>query len=186
MIYYKAKDVLWNPVGLDGEESLIIKEGDETKLFIIYGQTGTAIWSRIDGHRSVQDIEDEMVAEIRIDETEASTLLEDFLNELEENKLISATPPQNPLPPPPCSLVPWPETAIPPSLKPFDMEPFVSSDLVALGSFVGGNNNTSTPASCIGGGIEGGMNDVGGGFLCGPGTGYGMWNGGWFFTPCGG
>ncbi len=185
MIFYKAKNVLWNPVGLDGEESLLIAEGDETKLFIIYGQIGTAIWSRIDGNRSVEDIKNEMVREIQITETEASSLLQHFLNELEENQLVTTTPPQSPLPPSHCSIVPWPENAIPPSLKPFDMEPFVSSDLVALGSFVGGTNNAATPATCWGG-AEGGLNDVGGGFLCGPGSGYGFTNGGWFFTPCGG
>jgi hypothetical protein len=185
MIFYKAKDVLWNPVGLDGEESLLIKEGDETLLFIIIGQMGSAIWSRIDGNRSLQDIEQEMVQKIQIEAIEASTLLEDFLNELAENQLITSTPPQNPLPTPSCPLVPWPEKVITPSLKPFDMEPFVSSDLIALGSFVGGTNNAQSPATCWGG-TEGGINDVGGGFLCGPGDSYGFANAGWFFTPCGG
>lgn len=175
MVFYKASDVIWNPVGLEGEE---------TRVFIITGRVGTAIWSRIDGCRSVRDIEAEMVQHLDADDSAASSLLRDFFDKLEKNGLITAIPSDNSLSAPACNPFPWPDIMVPPTLEPFDMEPFISSDLVALGSFAGGNNNTTSNATCWGG-TEGGVNDVGGGFVCGPGSGYGYVNGGLFFTSCG-
>ena len=182
IIFYKSPHVLWNLVGFDGEETLVIDEGEETKIYIISGKTGSAIWSRIDGKYSVEDIKDEMTDCGRLNQRDASHFLKDFLDRLEDHGLIRKKPPQQTGREEDQPLLPWPEKLSPPDLSPFETESFFSSDLVALGSFQGALNNSGGQFPCNS--SEGGMNDIGGGPLCGAGSGYGFVNAGWFGRVC--
>jgi hypothetical protein len=184
LILYKSNKVLWNPVGLDEEEILILYEGDQTKIYIISGGTGAAIWSRIDGKHSVEDIQKEMAEHGRISTGDASKMLRRFLADLEEHDLIQKSPPSSMETERDGPSISWPKTFSPPVFSPFHPESFVSSNLVALGSFQGGQNNAGGAGLCTGG--PGGLNDVGGNGPChaAPGEGYGFINFGWFGNPC--
>ncbi len=184
MILYRSNKVLWNPVGLDEEEILIVYEGDETKIYIISGGTGAAIWSRIDGKNSFTDIQKEMAEHGGISTEEASKMLRRFLDDLEENDLIQKAPPSSMENETDDPHIPWPKTFSPPVISPFHPESFVSSNIVALGSFQGGQNNAGGIPMCTGG--LGALNDVGGGTPCRgePGQGHGFLNQGWFGQPC--
>lgn len=184
MILYKSSKVLWNPVGLDEEEILIVYEGDETKIYIISGGTGAAIWSRIDGKHTVEEIQKEMAEQGRISTEEASKMLRRFLDDLEKNDLIHKSPPLSEATETEDPRIPWPKTFSPPVFSPFHPESFVSSNLVALGSFQGGQNNAGGSFLCTS--SSGGLNDAGENTPCHapPGEGYGFINLGWFGRPC--
>ena len=169
---------------MDEEEILIVYEADETKIYIISGGTGAAIWSRIDGKTSVEEIQNEMAEHARISTEEASKMLRLFLADLEENDLIQKSPPSSMAAETEDPPISWPKTFSPPVFSPFHPETFVSSNLVALGSFQGGQNNAGGSGLCTGG--PGGLNDVGGSVPChaAPGEGYGFFNFGWFGNPC--
>ena len=174
---------MWNQVGLDGDEILLIHEGKETRMYIISDRTGAAIWSRIDGKNSVEDIENEMVHHGNIAKSEASRILSGFLAALEQHALVQKNPsPADMEEKTGPSHISWPNPISSPVLSPFHLEEFVSQDLVALGSFQGALNNTSGHVPCHSG--EGGVNDVGGHGPCRPGPGHGFLNAGIINVPC--
>lgn len=177
-----AESVLWHPVGTDSDEILLIREGAEMEMFILSGKTAVAVWTRLDGSRTVTEIIGEMVAESGVTKHDASGILTDFIDDLESHDLIAAFSDRH-TEPLKESLSPWPSSIVPPSLLPFNPEELVSSEVMALGSFIGGFNNNRSDSSCRGG--EGGVNNYGGRFGCRPGAGYGFVNGGFFNTPCG-
>jgi hypothetical protein len=184
LVLYKSNNVLWNPVGLDEEEILVVHEAVDTNIYIISGKTGAAIWSRIDGKNSVADIGAEMAEYGQISPEEASKMLNPFLADLEHHELIQKTRPPSMETEPEDPPIPWPEILSTPVFSPFHPESFVSSNIVALGSFQGSQNNAGGTAMCTGG--LGGLNDVGGGDPChaAPGDGYGFINLGWYGQPC--
>lgn len=177
-----AETVLWHPVGTDNDEILLIREDAAVEMFILSGKTAVAIWTRLDGSRTVTEIVDEMVAASDVTKHDASAILSDFTDDLESHGLVAAFSDRH-TEPVKESPSPWPRPIVPPILMPFNPEDMVSSELVALGSFIGGINNARGGNFCPGR-EGGGVNDVGADWPCRPGEGYGFVNGGFFDTPC--
>ncbi len=183
MNFTRSPAVLWDPVGLDGEEILLVREGDETDIYIISGGSGTGIWARLNGNNTAEDIADDMAGTGVISRTEALKLVEAFISDLLEYGLIQEQKTQKkaadtkelPLPP-------WPVRLSTPTLKPFRPEKLVSSELVAVGTFQGSQNNAGGAMPCSGG--DGGINNAGGVGPCRPGPGHGFINAGWIGVPC--
>lgn len=157
MIYCRCPDVLWNNIGIEGEESLLIKEGEEIDMFIISGKIGSAIWSRLDGTRTVHDIALEMADLVDVDKDNALDTVTTFMASLEENQLIQ-TAPESPPPNDSSIIIDWPETMETPVLSPFDLQTLVSEDMVAFASFAGGKSNIDGHGACKVG--PGGKNNI--------------------------
>lgn len=176
----RAGEILWNPVGRDPEELLLVLEGEETRIFVLSGRTGAALWSRLDGTRSVRDLARELADASGMALESARDLIASFLQTLESEGLVTPSPgPVSHADP-----LPWPADPEPPSLLPFSPDELAAPDLVAVGSYQGGYNNTGGGAfPCSSG--QGGVNDVGGPYPCRPGDGNGYLNRGWFGVPCG-
>jgi Coenzyme PQQ synthesis protein D (PqqD) len=147
MIYFRCPDVLWNPIGIDGEESLLIKEGEESEMFIISGTLGSAIWSRLDGTRTVNYIALEMADHVEVSRDDALDTVNTFMASLEENQLIQKEQVKSPSTDS-SIIIDWPEIMETPTLSPFDLQTLVSEDMVALASFAGGQSNTGGVGSC--------------------------------------
>jgi hypothetical protein len=179
-VYQRAGEVLWNPVGRDPEEILLVSEGEETRIFVLSGRTGAALWSRLDGTRSLGDLAGELADAAGMPLAAARDLIASIMNALEAEGLVTASPG----PASPCDPLPWPSSPEPSTLVPFSPEELAAPDLVAVGSFQGGYNNTGSGAFPCGAG-QGGVNDVGGQYPCRPGDGNGYLNRGWFGVPCG-
>jgi hypothetical protein len=180
-VYQSVRNVLWNPVGRDPEELLLVQEGEETRIFVLSGRTGAALWSRLDGSRSVDDLARELADASGIALDPARDLIAPFLQELATEGLVEPAP--SPGTASPSDPLPWPSDPEPPSLVPFSPDELAAPDLVAVGSYQGGYNNTGTGAfPCSTG--QGGVNDVGGQYPCRPGDGNGFLNRGWFGVPC--
>jgi hypothetical protein len=180
-VYQRAREVLWNPVGRDPEEFLLVREGEETRIFVLSGRTGAAVWTRLDGTRSVDDLVREMGGEAGVPADSARDLIAPFLQELATEGLVEPAP--SPGTASPSDPLPWPADPEPPSLVPFSPDELAAPDLVAVGSYQGGYNNTGSGALFCSTG-EGGVNDVGGQHPCRPGDGNGFLNRGWFGVPC--
>lgn len=147
--YDRNPDVLWHAVGVDAEETLLIKEGAETRMFIVSGATGAAIWSRLDGARTAGDIAEEMAAARQITIEAARALVAGFLNGLEENELVAkADLYRTSTPAVPAEFTDWPKNIAPPALAPLELESLVADGMVALASFAGGKENVGGSGSC--------------------------------------
>jgi hypothetical protein len=174
--------VLWNPVGRDPEELLVVAEGEETRIFVLSGRTAAALWTRLDGTCSVDDLAIELSQQAGVPLKDALALIAPFVEELEDLHLVEKAFG-------PCDGVstdplPWPNSPNRPRVIPFSPEDLAAPDLVAVGSYQGGYNNAGGSALPCGSG-QGGVNDVGGQFACRPGPENGFLNAGWVGVPCG-
>ncbi len=142
--YCRAPDVLWNTVGVSQEEALLIKEERVPRIFIVSGKSGAAIWSRLDGAHTPEQISEEMAVAQGLPCSEALAIIAAFLEELEESGLI--TDGGNAIVPQP--IVDWPETTEVPTLAPLELDTLVTDDMVALASFVGGRSNVGGNGVC--------------------------------------
>ncbi len=159
MIYFKCPNVLWNTVGIEGEESLLIKEGKEVDMFIISGKLGSAIWSRLDGMRTVGDLALEVASHFEMDRDEILDVVAAFIKSLEEHELIQTEPIKSPQAGT-TVMIDWPVTMEAPTLSHFDIQSLVSEDMVAFASFAGGRDNIGGGGSCQVG--IGGKNNIDG------------------------
>ncbi len=166
MFIKHATNVLWHPVGADPEEILLVHEGAEVKMYLLTGKTGGALWTRLDGSRTLREIIEEMVATGAATSEEAEKVLSDFIEHLSAYGLVvEATERQS------CGAEkkqwPWPVCVEPPDLTRFDPESLLTSEMVALGSFQGGQSNATGKSICQGG--IGGTGNSGDNRPCGAG-----------------
>jgi hypothetical protein len=184
MEYISAHSVLWNKVGLNGEEALLIKEDSETRLFTITGQTGVALWSRVASGTTFKGLVEEMAQVFDLSVQDAVQIVEPFLKRLLELELVTSRSNgpflKNGLKT--ATIVEYPIKIDAFAIEPLELEALVDEDLVALGSFQGGQNNIGGNPTCKSG--IGGKNNFGGNGPCRKGTGYGFNNAGWSDSPC--
>lgn len=147
-IYRRCPDVLWHRVGVNHEETLLIREGDEVRMFVASGATGAAIWSRLDGALSADDIAAALAAERNLPVSEAQAIVTDFLNILAENDLIEQGVSAPSVAP---EIIAWPQTVEVPSLEHLALESLVAEEMGVLASLAGGQSNTGGNGSCQGG-----------------------------------
>ncbi len=159
MKYFRCPDVLWNTVGVTAEEALLIKEGETVEMYIVTGKLGSALWSRLDGTRTIDDLALEMADHLGVDKNDARDVVTPFIESLKEQALIQ-TEPINGSPEELNTIVDWPEIMESPTLSPFDLQTLVSEDMVAFASFAGGRQNVGGGGSCQVG--PGGKNNIGG------------------------
>ncbi len=168
-VYQRGAEVLWNPVGRDPDELLLVHEGTDTRIFVLSGRTGAAVWTRLDGTRSLDDLSLELACESGMPLEDACNLIDPFVRELQFEGLAEIL--SRPSTTQACDLLPWPRNPEPPSLAQFSPESLAAPDLVAVGSYQGGNNNSSSGSVCHSG--IGGFNNQGGNGPCRSGHGWG-------------
>ncbi|MCF8061921.1 MAG: PqqD family protein [Deltaproteobacteria bacterium] len=167
-VYQRGGDVLWNPVGRDPDELLLVHEGQDTRIFVLSGRTGAAVWTRLDGARSLDDLSIELARECGTPLEDARNLIASFVRELQAEGLVELL--SRPSPSRACDPLPWPADPEPPALAPFSSESLAAPDLVAVGSYQGGHNNIGHHKVCHAG--AGGFNNQGGPGPCRPGHGW--------------
>lgn len=167
-VYQRCEGVLWNPVGRDPEELLLVAEGEETRIFVLSGRTAATLWTRLDGTCSVEALARELSEHAGVPLKAALEHLVPFVEELEALHLIEIASSSSSVESP--SPLPWPESLEPPCVIPFSPEDLAAPDLVAVGSYQGGHDNTGRGSVCHSG--VGGFNNYGGNGPCRPGHGW--------------
>ena len=185
MLHQLKPNVIWNKVGLQAEEALLIAENSNTQIFIVSGQTGVVLPSRLQTGRSLDDLAAEMQKVFDLNKSQVLPLLQPFIQQLESHELVMIIEPDQIADDPAdlTDLPDWPSVCDAPSLNRLEIDELVDQELVALGSFQGGTRNTSGTWSCWGG-QAGGVNDTSGNQPCRPGAGYGFLNGGYASPTC--
>lgn len=179
-MYRRSRDVLWNPVGREPEELLLVHEGRETRIYVVTGRTGAALWTRLDGTRSTDDLARDLSEHAGISLEQAGALILPFIDQLRSHQLVDVV--KGHCEPEPADPLPWPGQPAQPELVLFTPESLAAADLVAVGSYQGGKDNVgSGPQPCKVG--PGGWSNFGGSGPCRPGQhGFGNVGNG---PPCG-
>ncbi len=164
-IFRRAREVLWSPVGRDPEELLLVQEGGETCVYVVTGRVGVALWTRLDGSRSVDDLARDLSDHTGISREQALVLITPFIDQLQEHHLLDSLHDSSEVEVEPVDPAPWPDQPIPSTLVPFSPESLAAPELVAVGSYLGGLDNAgSGPQPCQVG--PGGWNNYGGAGPC--------------------
>jgi hypothetical protein len=187
MLYKLSPNVIWNKVGLEAEEALLIAENSNTQVYIVNGQTGVALLARLQTGLSLDDLAAEMQDMYECSKSQALAILQPFIQQLEAHGLVSAVETSNSMDSlsADSELAAWPTAYETPSLNRLEIDDIVDQELVALGSFQGGYSNTQGTWSCWGNQAAG-VNDTSGSQPCRPGPGYGFVNGGLSSPTCSG
>ena len=78
-------------------DSLVVREIDEETIFLnedgdsihVLDEVGTFIWRQVDGHNSLADILERLMSEYEVPRETARADLIDFMNELEQKRIIN-------------------------------------------------------------------------------------------------
>ncbi len=195
----RAPRAHWSSVGCDADEIVVMLEPDfehgakasETRTFVVRERLAVWWWTMMDGRAGHDDKGLVLAAAEALarEPDEVRSAFDAFVRSLEGAGLVTIV--SSPEPIAVCGgpvAVPGPEDGLPESAPdswclPLDLDAFVREDLVALGSFVGGNNNTSGTWPCNAN--KGGNGDASAPTNCIPGSGHGYINGGVANVPCG-
>ena len=177
--------VIWNTVGEDAGEVILLLESQETRIFIVSTRTGAAVISRLRSGVTLETLVKELQDAAGIHRQTAEQIIYPLIEQLEAEDLVTTEEslPRDAGPDTEDdSLISWPDHGESPALEIMDLVDMADETLTAAGSFQGGLNNSQGTLSCWSG--EGAVNNVGGKQACRPGQGYGFVDGGWADTPC--
>jgi hypothetical protein len=147
-----------------------------------------AWWSRMSGYLTVDELVQPAAQAAGVDAGQVRDALESLLAVLQSHGLVCLSGERNQQGPDAVEAAeyPFPSEAqlgqIAAACEPLDLDAIVNRDLMALGTYVGGQDNTQGTSPCTVN--QGGIDDAQTVTPCRPGTGYGYWNWGWHGVTC--
>ena len=192
----RSQAAFWARVGATADEVVVMLEGDtpvsEVRAFLVRGNLAVAWWSRMDGAsgHDAGSLIARAADSCGLSESDCAVLFDEFWARLVEARLVCPSEDQAPAEMDSPEHAPTPFPNLPPArpveefCSPLHLESFVQQDLVALGTFFGGQSNVSGSWPCRS--QVGGEGNTVSTTACRPGQGYGLINAGWVPPVCGG